>query len=75
MNKILALRQYRLFIKSLPKNNRSNNKHLYQNPPEMQDLKLNHEEFIKDFQIYSNSCKEYNVKMDIFDKFSFIRPY
>lgn len=64
MNKILALRQYRLFIKSLPKNNRSNNRHLYQNSPEIQNLKPNPEEFVKDFQIYSNSCKEYNVKND-----------
>lgn len=64
MEKSFLLKQFRILIKSLPKNNRFNNKHLYLNKPSDINNELeaqNREEKLKDLQIYLTSCKQYNV--------------
>ena len=64
MEKVFALRHYRIILKSLPKQNRNLNSHLYKIPTSKitnSDV-LHSETFLKDFQTYVESCKEYNVK-------------
>ena len=55
------LRHFRLFLKSLPAKNRQLNRHLYVDSGSHSLQIENKARFLQDFEIYLNSCKEYNV--------------
>jgi len=61
MDRAFALRHYRLFLKSLPPKNRHLNNHLYKSSISKNFNISNDDNFLKDFQLYLDSCKQYHV--------------
>lgn len=61
MEKKFVLTYYRLLFKSLPKENRNLNKHLYIKTLPSNSGVENEQIFLKDLKSYLDTCKQYNV--------------